>query len=307
MLPQDLLTSFAIAMLPKNIVAWLAFAGPASTAAAASLPLRFVTFNIRGASTNPVEGEERWDVRRPLVSGTLNQAADGAEGPTLIGLQEVWHKQLVDIKGDLGGWSHVGVGRDDGNEGGDYSPILYDGNVLDLVWNETKWLSETPDEPSYGWGASNRRTYSIAVLEHKETEERFIAANTHLDHEIPEARVNGLRIIIDRLRATREEYGDLAIGFTGDFNSEAGEDAHKEMESEGYLRDLYEVATEHIGPDETFTGFVDSDRKKRIDYIYFGPEDAGWEVGPYEVKENKIDGVLASDHRAVIGDLTLQY
>lgn len=307
MLPQDLLTTLTISMLPKNIVAWLSIAGPATTAVAAELPLRFVTFNIRGATANPVEGEEKWEVRRPLVGDILNGAISDAEGETLIGLQEVHHRQLVDLKEDLGGWEHIGVGRDDGNEGGDYTPILYDGNALDLVWNETKWLSETPDEPSFGWGASNRRTYSIAVLEHKETEQRFIAVNTHLDHQVPEARVNGLKLIIDRLKATREEYGDLAIGFTGDFNSEEGQDAHKEMEREGYLRDLYEVASDHKGPDATFTGFVDTDRKKRIDYIYFGPEDAKWDVGTYEVKENKIDGVLASDHRAVLGDLTLQH
>lgn len=294
-------------MLFQKVLASVGLAAPVATAA--ELPLRLVTFNIRGATTNPVEGEEYWEVRRPLVANTLSRAVSDAAGSTLIGMQEVHHRQLVDLKGDLGeGWSHVGVGRDDGNEGGDYSPILYDSNTFALVYNETKWLSDTPDKPSFGWGATNRRTMSIAVFEHDETKQRFIAANTHLDHAVPEARVGGLRIIIDRLRATQEEFGPLSVALTGDFNSEPGQDSHNEMEVIGYLGDLYELAESREGPDETFTGFAPEDRHKRIDYIYVGPEgDNEWEIGTYEVLDNLVDGVLASDHRAVVGDLTLQY
>ena len=301
------LYDFYLIMLAKNFLAYLGLAAPAITAA--ELPLRFVTFNIRGATEKPVEGEEFWSVRRPLVGDTLTNAVSAADGPTLIGLQEVWHKQLVDLKEALGdGWSHVGVGRDDGKEGGDYSPILYDSNDLELIWDETKWLSETPDKPSFGWGANNRRTASIAVFEDKKTGARFIAANTHLDHEIPKARVEGVKLIIEWIRSAQEEYGPLAVGLTGDFNSEPDQDAHSELEKIGYVADVYELSKDHKGPDETFTGFTKDDRKKRIDYIYAGPEgEDKWKIGGYEVLENLIDGVYASDHRAVVSDLTLQY
>lgn len=294
-------------MLPKSFLASLALVAPAVMAA--ELPLRFVTFNIRGASANPVKGEEIWDIRRPLVAGTLSDAVDDAAGPTLVGLQEVHHRQLVDLKQALGeGWSHIGVGRDDGDEGGDYSPILYDSNDFDLIFVENKWLSETPDKPSYGWGANHRRTVVTGVFEHKETKQRFIAANTHLDHQFPEARTEGLKLIIERIHAAQQEFGPLAVALTGDFNSEPGEDAHSEMEMMGYLADLYELSDSHKGPDETFTGFAPEDRHKRIDYIYVGPEGENkWGIGTYEVVDNLVDGTFSSDHRAVVGDVTLQY
>ncbi|SPO01852.1 related to endonuclease/exonuclease/phosphatase family protein [Cephalotrichum gorgonifer] len=295
-------------MMIKDLLFFFAFLSPKVTAVR-ELPVRLVTFNIRGGGPNPDPGEEVWEVRRPLVADTLTTAAAGVDGPTFIGLQEVHPGQLVDLKETLGnGWAHVGVGRDDGDNGGDYSPILYQSNDVDLIWNETKWLSETPDVPSFGWGATNRRTVSIGVFEHKATRQRFIAANTHLDHAVPEARVKGLRIIIDRLRAAREEYGPLTVSLTGDFNSEPGEDAHSEMEKIGYLEDLYEISNDRRGPYATFTGFSKDVREKKIDYMYIGPAgDARWRVGTYEVVENLVNGVYSSDHRAVVGDLTLQY
>lgn len=307
MLPLSVGISSTFAMLPQTVLTWLGLAAPAVTAA--ELPIRFVTFNIRGGSDNPVEGEELWSVRRPLVGDTLSNAASAADGPTIFGLQEVHPNQLVDVKEALGdGWSHVGVGRDDGKNGGDYSPLLYDSNDLELIFEETKWLSETPDKPSFGWGASNRRTASIAVFEHKKTKQRFIASNTHLDHEIPEARVEGVKLILDWIRAAQKEYGPLSVGFTGDFNSEPDEDAHSELEKIGYVADVFEVSGDKKGPEETFTGFTEEDRKKRIDYIYVGPVGKDkWEVGTYEVVDNLVDGVYSSDHRAVVVDLTLEY
>ena len=85
-------------------------------------------------------------------------------GSTLIS-QEVYHSQLLDLSTLLGDtYAHVGVGRDDGQQAGEYSPIFYDQVTFDLVDWTTKWLSPTPDVPgSKGWGAvsqSPRNTYT---------------------------------------------------------------------------------------------------------------------------------------------------
>ena len=43
-----------------------------------------------------------------------------------IGLQEVTKRQLDDLQILLGDdFAHIGIGRDDGKEGGEYSPIFY--------------------------------------------------------------------------------------------------------------------------------------------------------------------------------------
>lgn len=280
-------------------------------AVAAGLPARIVSFNIRYATPDPGENEKPWADRAPLVAEKIAGAAADAPNNafTLIGMQEVLHKQLTDIKGDLGdGWSHIGVGRDDGKEEGEYSPVLYRRDVLEVIYEETKWLSETPDEPSFGWGANNRRIVTTGVFEHKETKERFIASNTHLDHQVPKARTEGVKVIIGRLKTVQEEYGPLAVSLTGDFNSQPDEDAHSEMEKIGYLEDMYEVASEKEGPETTYTGFVPGTQATRIDYIYIGPKGENkWKLGTYQVLDNVVDGVHASDHRPVVGDLKLQY
>ncbi|MBE3050091.1 endonuclease/exonuclease/phosphatase family protein [Candidatus Bathyarchaeota archaeon] len=296
-------------MLLKNLLAALALVAP--TATAAELPVRVVSFNIRLAATNPGENEKPWETRAPLVTDIITSAAADVPGnaPVLVGMQEVLHNQLTDLEGELGGsWAHIGVGRDDGEEAGEYSPIFYESDVLDVVYEGTKWLSETPDKPSYGCGANIRRVVTTGVFEHKETKQRFIAANTHLDHETPAARIGGVNVIIERLHAVQEEYGPLAVSLTGDFNSQPGQDAYEEMAKIGYLEDVYEVSNDHTGPDETYTGFVPGDKATRIDYIYVGPKGEDfWEVGMYEVVDNVVDGVFASDHRPVVGDLTLLY
>jgi len=80
----------------------------------------------------------------------------------LLGLQEVLHSQLHDILDGLNqhseptDWEYIGVGRDDGKEGGEMSPILYRSSVYRLIKFTNLWLSETPDVPSKGWDACVR-------------------------------------------------------------------------------------------------------------------------------------------------------
>lgn len=45
--------------------------------------------------------------------------------PHLIGLQEALDVQLLDLLNLLPEYDYVGVGRDDGKRGGEYSPILF--------------------------------------------------------------------------------------------------------------------------------------------------------------------------------------
>jgi hypothetical protein len=44
-------------------------------------------------------------------------------------------------------WAYIGVGRDDGKEKGEYSPIIYRSRVWRVESWRTVWLSETPDRP----------------------------------------------------------------------------------------------------------------------------------------------------------------
>lgn len=73
----------------------------------------------------------------------------------------MYHNQLLDLAALLGpSYGHVGVGRDDGKEAGEYSPIFYDRTKFEVVKWRTIWLSPTPDIP----GSKDGMRYAICPL-----------------------------------------------------------------------------------------------------------------------------------------------
>ncbi|KAI1378522.1 Endonuclease/exonuclease/phosphatase [Hypoxylon crocopeplum] len=277
---------------------------------AASLPLRITSFNIRYAATSRETNERPWSERRTglinqLKSVTANASAAGEVA--MIGLQEVLDAQLTDIKNGLGsGWTHYGFGRDDGARSGEYNPIIYRTDILRLVYSEQKWLSPTPDQVSFGWGAGSRRVSVIGVFEHIATGKRFIHANTHLDNVSSQARSEGIKVVLSRIQAVQGMYGPLGVTLTGDFNSEPGGDAYGTLDATGYLTELWNSGATRLGTNQlTYTGFSTTG-KTRIDFVWFGPTaENRYSAQQFEFLGNYVDGVFISDHRAVVADLTL--
>ncbi|KAJ4994027.1 endonuclease/exonuclease/phosphatase [Stagonosporopsis vannaccii] len=292
---------------------------PPSTAATAvtSPDFRPISFNIRYAAAGSTY-ERPWTARGPLVvSQLLNSttAATSASSIPIIGLQEVMHQQLLDVKRGLGpSWQHLGTGRDDGKQAGEYVPLLYQPAVLKLLYSTQKWLSPTPDVPSFWPGAGSRRYVIVGVFEvlHGAGKgRRVLAANTHLDNANLEARVEGVKVALRTIRDARARYGDLPIILTGDFNSQPGSgDAYGTAVADGLVGDLYALASpaQRFGPGGTFSGFVPGQEpNNRIDFVWLGLNaSTTWEVRRYEVLNNVVGGVYMSDHRAVQGDVTLR-
>jgi len=85
----------------------------------------------------------------------------------IIALQEVLHGQLGDIRCMLNEnypeekWKYIGVGRDDGETRGEYSPIFYNSEIHELISWRYFWLSETPDKPGKGWDAASVRICTV--------------------------------------------------------------------------------------------------------------------------------------------------
>lgn len=73
--------------------------------------------------------------------------------------------QLEDLQTLLGpSYAHVGVGRDDGQTKGEYSPIFYDSDKFEQVDWDTIWLSPTPGRVgSKGWDAVSPQTYTSFI------------------------------------------------------------------------------------------------------------------------------------------------
>ena len=175
-----------------SLLLTLALAFVCGTAQAKTEKLRILTSNVR-LLTKADGPLNLWQDRRDPLCAYIKQVA-----PDIFGMQEVTKPQLDDAQKRLPGYSYVGVGRDDGHEKGEYSPVWYRSDKFNLIDKGWFWLSETPDVPSFGWHAACRRIASWAVLEDKKTKARFFFCNTHFDHISVQARMESAKLCKDK-------------------------------------------------------------------------------------------------------------
>lgn len=229
-------------------------------------------------------------------------------------MQEVLDKQLVDLQSDLGSsWNHVGVGRDDGAQAGEYSPILYQPYTWQLEKNKTYWLSETPDVVgSTGWDAALPRIVTVAQFKHRTTGVPIVFMCTHFDHIGTIARNESAKLIIK----IADEWKDQSTNSTktapvflgGDLNIEPTKEGYKTLTAPGGFKDIKDLVPKAhwYGNTKTSTGFTTSTSDDiRIDYLFVrDPLDIQFLT--YGVLSNKFeDGVYISDHRPVVVDAKL--
>lgn len=285
----------------------------------ASVAVRVITHNVRYAPKSLSKGEEPWPIRKPGVVNALRFHTTHCP-EAFICLQEVLYGQLMDILSLLNRtaeeWTYIGVGRDDGKEAGEYSPILYRPAVWDLREWKTVWLSETPKRPSKGWDAACIRILTVGKFRHRQSRKQVIAMNTHLDHQGSRSRLEAAKMIMKEVEVMSHQAGraDIPTVLTGDFNSEPTEEAYLYLKEKSPMADVQGLvpAGDRYGHQNTFTGFTPTEKPARIDFIFIKAggqshsQDARepWAVRNYGVLANLYDdGVYSSDHRAVVADL----
>lgn len=210
-----------------------------------------------------------------------------------------------------GEWAYIGVGRDDGMEAGEYSPILYRPCAWHLHNYTTKWLSPTPDVPSGpAWDAGSIRIVTIGHFQHVETGAEVVAMNTHLDNAGTISRQQSAEIITNEINARKGNgtHGPV-VYLTGDFNSEPQQEAYQYMTRD--VSPVYDEKTaiaadqQYGGRNGTYTGFSSETETTQLDYIFLQKTDR-WTPKTYAVLANVFDeGIYYSDHRAVVADVEL--
>lgn len=88
--------------------------------------IKVISYNIR--YNNPNDGKDIWENRR---SSIVNYVID--EDPDFIGFQEVTFSQLNYLNLNLPDYNYVGVGRDDGKNKGEFSPIYFKKSNFKLI------------------------------------------------------------------------------------------------------------------------------------------------------------------------------
>ena len=206
---------------------------------------RLATFNIRW--DNPGDAGNLWKDRAPHVIHLIQFHQIG-----LFGTQEALAHQIKQINEGLG-YLSIGVGRDDGKEKGEFSPIHYDPNLYKLEDSGTFWLSSTPDSPSKGWDAALNRICTWGRFKDSKGK-RFYVFNVHYDHIGQQTREESSKLVASKIQEINRE--KLPVIWMGDFNVTPDNPAYQTIMSNPDWKDA-RLASKlpSYGPAGTFTGF----------------------------------------------------
>lgn len=252
--------------------------------------IKMMSYNLRCIS--PTDwGKKAWFYRANLVIDDIEN-----EKPGIIGFQEStkWHyKYLVDT---LKGYDSVIEYRDEAfnSEG---CPIFYNTSLYELVDKGSFWLSETPEVMSKSWGAQYNRVCSYVILTDKASGEDFVVFNTHLSHVSDEARINGIKVVLDKIA----EFGSLPSVIMGDFNALEGSETYNSV-TKNFL-DAKKVA-EKTSDSHTYQNWGNPEKFQRIDY--FMVSKTGFKINSYDVLSAVHDGVYSSDHCPIVLEVEIE-
>lgn len=260
------------------------------------LKLNVMSFNIRldhaGDSLNS------WQYRRDVAAQMIKD-----NNIDILGTQEVLLNQLNDLKEKLPTYTAIGVGRDDGKEAGEYCPIFYKKDRFTEVKSGNFWLSETPEiAGSKGWDASYVRVATWAILKDKESSNKFLIINSHLDNDGILARIEGGNLLLEKAKELGQ---DIPIILTGDFNDIPDSETIKNItntSSRKYLQNSKTIAAKVSGTDWTFHDFdrLPESERPYLDYIFVSNRVS---VLDFQVLADTINGVFVSDHKAVMASI----
>lgn len=265
----------------------------------ASKPVLAMTYNIR--LDTKADGANAWAHRKNFLVGQIATLR-----PELLGLQEVLLNQKHDLEAAFPGYRFVGVGRDDGKERGEFSPLAIDASQFQIAESGTFWLAANPAVPSLGWDAGYKRVVTWARLVRKGDQTRLLVLNTHWDHQGLVARLESGRLIISWL--TQNHQRNEHIVLLGDFNADDTEESLAQLSagpaSTATLFDARRIsASGSTGPAFSFNAFNAFPASgKLIDHIFVGSD---IKVRTHSVIAQHENGRVASDHFPVVALLDI--
>ncbi len=255
--------------------------------------LGVLSFNIR--YDNPGDGDNGWKHRADTVAAIIGQRYR----VDLAGLQEVLVSQLRDLEERLPDFAWIGVGRSDGAEGGEFSPVFYRREALELLDQGTFWLSETPEVPgSRSWDAALPRIVTWGRFQERDTGRTFFHFNTHFDHKGVEARAQSAMLLVGRIRHIA---GQDPVVLTGDLNDYPGSDVLTLVREDGLQDAILITEKPHSGPTGTTNDWNRVIRPpRRIDYVLTS---RGIDVLEHRILSDRTEGRFPSDHLPVMAQI----
>lgn len=263
--------------------------------------LRVMSFNIRGCIAG--DGVNIWPNRAGLNVRTIRR-----HDPDIIGFQEM----------QAGNWDHYQAALPDyvqvqgppyNNEAAHYAypSLFFRPERFELISQDEFWISPTPDRHSEGWDTRCIRSSLVAALRCRITGKSLHIVNTHLDHIGPQARLEGAKLICQRLRPVVQQGHTVLV--TGDFNCQPRTEPHQVFIDHGY-RDTYNEAGQQDGPEaysfHAFTGkSIAKPTHGRIDWIMHQPGELKLTASAAQILRDAEPPFYPSDHFPVLTEFTV--
>jgi endonuclease/exonuclease/phosphatase family metal-dependent hydrolase len=253
--------------------------------------LKIVSYNIRTLFSHPIDGTNSFIHRAGMILEKIE-----TEKPHVICIQEVSDGIRRFLDTYLNGYTLVGFGRlaDYTGEG---LCIAFRKDCVDLLSLEHFWLSLTPYTPGSRYEIQSQypRICQMVTVKHKNVATPIRLYNVHLDHESDEARILGIKQILDHAIAENEK-SPFPVMIMGDFN------AYVESETIRFCKQNEKMTLIDLSENSgsTFHNFGNSENGndaigKKIDYIFADNDTAKREytITKWEDSQN---GIYLSDH-----------
>lgn len=250
------------------------------TAAEKGDNITVMSTNVRTWSPTDL-GKKSWFYRADLLVKNIASVK-----PDIIGFQEVTPMHYSYLTETLKGYDNVIEYRDN-SPFHEACPVFFNTERFTLEDKGSFWLSKTPEKMSKDWGAACYRICSYTILKEKESEKSLVVFNTHLDHVSDEARINGINVVLDKIK----QFGGLPSIIMGDFNADEKSSTYKAA-TELFLDAKYQ--TEKTMTGATYQNWGKSLDRENIDYFMISK--TGITVDEYKIIDTTYDGVYPSDH-----------
>lgn len=250
---------------------------------------RIMSFNVRCANDGVQTITNRGKVSAEMLKAYM---------PDSFGVQECtprWKRIIKRAVGDK--YASVGRARDFYGPFTEYSSIYYLKDKYNLIDSGTFWLSETPDKAyTKSFNSMCYRIATWAVLENKETGERYTHINTHLDHKLDSTRDAQMKVLIEQvLKIT----GEGKVVMTGDFNAYEDSSVYA-VACESFDDTKYIAKNTDEGPTFTKYGTKEDNGRGAIDFIFVSK---GVKAESYKIIRNTVEGIYPSDHFPIVADI----
>jgi endonuclease/exonuclease/phosphatase family metal-dependent hydrolase len=185
--------------------------GPVPPPKASPAAVRIVTWNIHcGQDEGPPWQRFDWPARKHALLAALRQA-----GPDVLCVQEARPGQVAFLEQALPSHERIGVGRDDGKEGGEHCAIFFDRRRFERLDGGTFWLAEPIDTPRPGSAFAVKRICTWVRLRDRGSNRVLRLYNSHLP--LTEGvRREAARVLLGRIAA--DNPSDVVV-VTADFNA----------------------------------------------------------------------------------------